>query len=312
MLIQTSSSSHVDHRPAIVLYMDHPGDPIPESLHELYQVFQQFCLKDIPTTYTQPISCMCFFLKTISPDVFDFLEYRKYHPSFKNIPVLLGSQDSSVVSAYAQASIDDFYVGQLHDQLFSTRLHKVLQDSIRWNSGIAPSMPLELAFMAYYDSLTGLANRHRFEHFLRERTEHEKHFFSPLASAIMYIDLDGFKAINDCWGHERGDWLLNQVGYRLKHCLKRTDLIARMGGDEFGVFLNDVPCAMTLRRIAQRVLTYIGAPYHWKSVILKVSASIGIARYPNATQDYFVLLQNADRAMYEVKNCGKNNIHFYT
>lgn len=134
----------------------------------------------------------------------------------------------------------------------------------------------------------------------------EGKFFS-----LLYIDLDGFKNINDMHTHKAGDWLLQQVAMRLRNCVKRNDTVARMGGDEFSILLVDIYDVDTVANIAQRIVYNISAPFFYNNQQLSVNASIGIALFPQNASNSQELLDRADQTMYKVKQAGRGNYRFY-
>lgn len=166
-----------------------------------------------------------------------------------------------------------------------------------------------LGNLARHDSLTGLPNRRRFEERLGGVLA-EQSGGGLRRLALLFIDLDGFKAINDNHGHAAGDQLLCAVAGRLEALVRRSDLVARLGGDEFGVLLVDAGDTEAIRALAKRLLTSIRAPVWIDDTRCSVSASIGIAVYPEQARDCQGLLACADAAMYQVKSAGKSGFRF--
>ena len=125
----------------------------------------------------------------------------------------------------------------------------------------------------------------------------------------MFIDLDGFKSVNDTYGHAIGDRLLKDVANRFSNCIREDDTIARIGGDEFIFILNKVKDEMAPGRAAQRLISSLDVPFSFKEVgkDIYVGASIGIAVYPDHGHEMKVLFKRADEAMYKTKHSGKNN-----
>ncbi|WP_446808096.1 EAL domain-containing protein [Methylomonas sp. 2BW1-5-20] len=163
---------------------------------------------------------------------------------------------------------------------------------------------------ANFDPLTGLPNRRMF----RDRLEQEikkAHRMGQLF-AILFIDLDRFKEINDTLGHDMGDNLLKETAERLQTCVRESDTVARLGGDEFTIILSELDCIERTEPIAKNLLQKISAPYCLNEELSYVSASIGITFYPNDSTDLSQLLKNADQAMYAAKNQGRNNYRFFT
>jgi diguanylate cyclase (GGDEF)-like protein len=162
------------------------------------------------------------------------------------------------------------------------------------------------AYLAAHDPLTGLANRTMFDTQLTRALASSERNGNIVG--LMMIDLDGFKPVNDTLGHDAGDVVLRVISERLQNLLRKTDTIARMGGDEFSVILENVSAPPGIDIVAQRVIAEINLPYDGLPRDLKVGASIGIALYPNHTQDEEKLRIFADRAMYAAKkkhNCYK-------
>jgi len=167
----------------------------------------------------------------------------------------------------------------------------------------------EMAHRALHDHLTGLPNRL----LLASRLAESIACSGPArGTAVIYVDLDGFKFVNDTLGHETGDFLLQQVAQRLSTCIRRGDLLARMGGDEFMVVVNGVESDQTSVSVAGRLQAALRDPFFVAHHELVITASMGIAIYPRDGADVSTLRRNADAAMYEAKQAGKDRVHFYT
>jgi diguanylate cyclase (GGDEF)-like protein/PAS domain S-box-containing protein len=163
---------------------------------------------------------------------------------------------------------------------------------------------------ANFDVLTGLPNRHMF--YDRLELELKKIQRTKLPLALMLIDLDHFKEVNDTLGHDMGDLLLVEAARRINECVRITDTVARLGGDEFVVILPELEDIGSAERIAQSIVQKISAPYQLKGEAGYVSASIGITLCPNDSDTIDGLLKNADQAMYAAKNRGRNCHNFFT
>jgi diguanylate cyclase (GGDEF)-like protein len=167
----------------------------------------------------------------------------------------------------------------------------------------------EIKRLAFHDSLTGLANRVLLKERLELELAHAEREGTTLA--VLFLDLDRFKLVNDSLGHSVGDWLLQEASGRLKECLRTSDTVARQGGDEFIIVLPDMKHQGNVKHVAEKILRSVQEVYKWDVHELFITASIGIAIYPLNGETVDDLLKNADAAMYYVKNKGKNNFQFY-
>jgi diguanylate cyclase (GGDEF)-like protein/PAS domain S-box-containing protein len=166
-------------------------------------------------------------------------------------------------------------------------------------------------YQAYHDPLTGLPNRSLFMDRLRHQLAYANRQKTGLA--VLFIDLDGFKAVNDELGHAMGDVLLKEVAVRLKGCIRESDTVARLGGDEFTAILANLSDTDDVIKVAKKILDQLAYPIQLVAELEgQVSASIGIALYPSCGNDAAVLLKTADEAMYQVKRDGRNGYMFAT
>jgi len=173
----------------------------------------------------------------------------------------------------------------------------------------ARAMTLKLAHIAQHDPLTGLPNRALLKDRLDQAISNARRHHTALA--MLYLDLDRFKHINDSLGHLVGDQLLQTVALRLTECVRATDTVCRLGGDEFVILLSEVAHTQDAAVIADKILQSIRMPQLLGDRELHVTASIGIVVHPGDGTAAEALLQNADSAMYEAKNRGRNNYQFY-
>ena len=177
--------------------------------------------------------------------------------------------------------------------------------------------------LAYYDDLTGLPNRQQFVRNLRSAIVNAKR--KDTSIAILFIDLDRFKRINDTLGHSVGDMLLNSVGQRLEHCVRASDHVARLdtqylpdvqlarlGGDEFVVCISDIDAEEEASVVATRIAEALAAPFSFEGRQFVVTPSIGIALYPRDGDNVEDVLMSADTAMYTAKAAGRNKYRFYS
>lgn len=163
---------------------------------------------------------------------------------------------------------------------------------------------------ACYDPLTNLPNRRLFGNRLHE--EIVKAERGDYAVAVLFIDLDHFKEVNDTWGHEAGDGLLLEAAQRLQLCVRESDTVARLGGDEFVMLLPEAGNAGPLERLAQNIVSVMQQPFYYGEYSFRVSASVGIAIYPADAVNSESLLRCADQAMYAAKETGRNSYSFFT
>ena len=167
-----------------------------------------------------------------------------------------------------------------------------------------------IEYLAYHDGLTALPNRTLFNRLLTQAISQAQRHHRQLA--VAYIDLDRFKQINDTLGHEAGDELLREIATRLKGCLRDSDAVARLGGDEFVVLLSELEEEKYAATVAQKIVTAIAKPFTLLGQEIRVTASIGISTYPTDGLDEQTLMKNADIAMYQAKEDGKNQFQFYS
>lgn len=172
----------------------------------------------------------------------------------------------------------------------------------------------KMEFMAYHDALTNLPNRvhlvERLEHELRRAKRHKYH------GALLFIDLDNFKTVNDSLGHPVGDEILKQVAQRLQTAVREEDLVARLSGDEFVVVLTVLDqelseAAIKAAELGEKIRQKISAPYLYDQMELRISASVGVVVYPDSEASVHELIRFADTAMYQVKERGRDGVEFF-
>jgi diguanylate cyclase (GGDEF)-like protein/PAS domain S-box-containing protein len=169
-------------------------------------------------------------------------------------------------------------------------------------------MEEKVNYMAYHDALTGLHNRAYFEQYMTHRLNVK----SNMKKAILFIDLDRFKVINDTLGHHIGDEMLIELSKRLQKVASSTDTVARIGGDEFVMILDNIEKKDEVIMIAEAILSTVREPIHIDDYYLNTTVSIGIALYPEDGENKNEIVKNADAAMYHAKENGKDNFQFYT
>ena len=255
----------------------------------------------------------------------DKAELLAHHPSEFSPPVQPDGQDSLTASnqkiarALQQGTIDfewrhrrkngEEFPAEVVLSTFTYGGARVLQATVR-DITKHKAAQQQVEFLAYHDALTGLPNRvlskDRFELAIsyaeREQTK----------VALAFLDLDNFKTINDSLGHVVGDALLQAVATRLKECLRDTDTLSRLGGDEFLIVLGGLSDLDTIAQLAEKILARLTESFAVEGHELSTSLSMGVAVYPDDGKDYDSLLQKADTAMYQSKEAGRNTYRFYT
>jgi len=167
----------------------------------------------------------------------------------------------------------------------------------------------KIAHLAHYDYLTDLPNRALFLDNLEHSVSLSKR--NKLKVAVLFLDLDGFKKVNDTLGHDAGDLLLREVSKRLKVTIRASDTVARVGGDEFIFVLNEIGSDENAALMANKIITALSEPFELKGQRCNVGGSIGISLYPDGSKDPETLIKQADDAMYLAKQSGKNTHKFY-
>ena len=188
-----------------------------------------------------------------------------------------------------------------------TRVHNLLEVRLLHEADRAHVRALEV--LARQDPLTGLANRRAANERVQMSLAHARRNRSTMA--VLYIDLDGFKAVNDTWGHGMGDLLLESVAKRMLATVRAVDTVARMGGDEFMVTLFQVNTEADASLVATKLIEAISRPHELDGLQLNITASVGVAIYPEAGNDTSTLLENADHALYQAKQLGKNAVSVF-
>jgi diguanylate cyclase (GGDEF)-like protein/PAS domain S-box-containing protein len=168
----------------------------------------------------------------------------------------------------------------------------------------------EIQFLAYHDHLTGLPNRLNLQESLDHAIKTAKRSGKKLA--LLFIDLDRFKIINDTLGHHIGDEMLKVISVKIRGVLRESDILARVGGDEFVVLMEDAKSEKDAAQVAWKIISVIKEPIFVEDYTLNTTASVGIAIYPDDGKDVETIIKNADSAMYKAKDEGKDNYQFFT
>lgn len=221
--------------------------------------------------------------------------------------IVSGTIGEATAVAAMKAGAHDYIVKNDFARLIPAVQRELREAVVRRERNAAEA---QLLHMAFHDPLTGLPNRLMLlKHLKQAMFEADRH---KRLVAVMFLDLDRFKSINDTLGHSAGDELLKRVAGRLKACLRDGDLVARLGGDEFAIVLPDLEKPDNVAGVAGKLLEHFVEPFNVGTHELHVSLSIGISLYPRDGRDFEKLLKDADSAMYSAKNAGRNTYRFYT
>ncbi len=223
-----------------------------------------------------------------------YLQALQEHGSLTNVEMRMKRRDGSPVWVLENVAVLDGNV--IEGTIIDITDRKTAHEKMEWQ--------------AYHDALSGLPNRLLFRDRITVALSRGKR--SARMVAVMFLDLDQFKLVNDTLGHTVGDGLLQAVADRLVNCVRAEDTVARMGGDEFTILLSDVADRRAATGVAQKVLDSIGQPFMVEGHELFVTTSLGISLFPDDGADAETLLKNADRAMYRAKEMGRNNFQFVT
>ena len=209
--------------------------------------------------------------------------------------------------------VDDFNSMLQQIQAQDGELKKVqehLEETVEIRTSELTELTLQLEHQVYHDTLTGLANRITFDDHLQLAIEQSQRYGGKLA--VLFLDLDRFKVVNDTLGHAIGDKLLIQVAKKFSSCIRSSDTLARLGGDEFGVLLMQINSASEVADVAHKLTKAIADPIKVEGYSLHPSTSIGICLFPEDGDNAETILKNADTAMYRSKDQGYNQITFFS
>jgi diguanylate cyclase (GGDEF)-like protein len=244
------------------------------------------------------------------PDAQGLEAIRRAHAAAPGVPVvvLTGLDDESLaVQALQQGAQDYLIKGQIETRGLLRALRYAVERKTMESAAL--SMARQMAHSAEHDFLTGLPNRmllnDRVDQAIALATRHMKKV------AVLFLDLDGFKHINDSLGHPTGDKLLQSIAKRLVDCIRGSDSVSRQGGDEFIVLLLELEHAEDAAVTARRMLQAVALPHRIDQHDLHVTASIGVSVYPDDGLDAETLIKNADTAMYQAKENGRRSFQFF-
>jgi diguanylate cyclase (GGDEF)-like protein len=299
----------------LLLVEDNPGDVrlLKECLADTgsvrFSITSAGCMKDAARILHDE-SFDIILLDLSLPDSHGFDSFISIKMNAPEIPIVLltGIDDEQLAVRAVQNGAQDYLVkGQVEGSIliralrYAIERHSMLQELERIRN-------LEHQ-MAYYDSLTGLPNRQLFYDRLNQGIYHAERYDTRLA--LMFLDLDGFKDVNDRHGHNTGDMLLQAVAGRLKDCLRQSDTVARIGGDEFTFVLSNISSVFDVSSVARKIRNVLVSPFHLSGEDVHVSASVGASIYPDDAGDAQSLIKKADMAMYKAKEQGRNIYKLY-
>ena len=230
----------------------------------------------------------------------DMVAQIKEYDSEQNVILISAFDDRETLLRSIELGIDYFLPKPIDMQLLFEYLRNIVQRKREKE---------QLLALAHHDSLTKLLNRYSFERALESSLSRAKRHDESVA--LLFIDLDNFKAVNDTYSHAAGDALLQSVAQRVSKILRTEDIFARLSGDEFAILIEKVEDISRLGNIAQKILDTIVAPVAFMSHTISVGCSIGIALYPEDAKTPNELINRADHAMYSVKHKEKNGYAFY-
>jgi diguanylate cyclase (GGDEF)-like protein/PAS domain S-box-containing protein len=214
-------------------------------------------------------------------------------------------------SLHKDAAGNRFLVGVIRDiterKQMEEELKRTAAELVQSNAELQLSAD-RMSYLANHDTLTGLPNRKLFQERLGQAIAWAQENGQQVA--LLFLDLDGFKQINDSFGHDMGDLLLKSVSRRLTGCLRGSDTVSRLGGDEFTVILPAIPTAQDAARVADKILSTLSKPFEIQDHAIDITISIGVSLYPHLADSVESLLKSADTAMYQAKDLGKNRHQF--
>jgi diguanylate cyclase (GGDEF)-like protein len=300
----------------LLLIEDNSGDA--RLLQEMFneQDVQTTILKRVATmqegeAYLSAHAVDLIILDLGLPDAQGVEALRRTHAAAPHLPtvVLTGRDDEDLARQALREGAQDYLIkGQIDARGLMRALRyavdrKAMEEKAR-------ALSLEIVHTAEHDSLTGLPNRvlltDRVGQALAFAARHKKR------AAILFLDLDGFKRVNDSLGHSTGDKLLRSVAHRLRACVRNGDTVSRQGGDEFVVLLSEVDKPEAAAVIARRMLEAVSAPHSVDGDILHITTSIGVSIFPEDGRTAEALIKNADTAMYQAKEMGRQSYRFFT
>ena len=249
-------------------------------------------------------------------DGFQVCRAIKEIPKGQEVPIIMVTalEDDASINRAFEAGAEEYVTKPINWTVLSHRIRLILKQKraeARLLLEITERKKLEekLRKRAEFDALTALPNRVVFRDRLSQAIRMSER--SKRLGAVLFIDLDRFKWVNDALGHKAGDELLIQVAQRLSSCVRKSDTVARFGGDEFIILLPDIQPESLSEHVAQKVLEQLAMPFRLSGRDVKISGSVGVTVFPPDNLDPDVLVKNADSAMYRAKKSGRNAYRFF-
>lgn len=243
-------------------------------------------------------------------DGFECAENIRAYDKDDWVPIIFlsGAVDDENIARGINAGGDDYLTKPFSEVTLSAKI-KAMQRIVDMRQKLYATTK-KLRILSAIDPLTGINNRLQLEKVIKHKMKSAKEQNHLLA--LLFIDLDNFKSINDHLGHPIGDLLLKEIAKRLKLAIRKDDFLARIGGDEFAIILGDIKTIDMAGEIAKKILNILTMPFNLDGNDIIITSSIGIATYPFADTDLTSLIQSADIAMYHAKALGRNNFQYYT
>lgn len=255
------------------------------------------------------VDCILLDYQLPDTDGIGFIKQLFEHDE-QNCPVIMltGQGSEKVAVAAMKAGATDYVIKGQYDCDNLVKAIRYAIENFSLKNTIAQQQQ-QLKKMAYHDALTSLYNRHAFEEtagrVLADSKRHQR------LCALLYLDIDNFKTINDSHGHNIGDQLLNEVSKRIIKELRQEDIVARFGGDEIVILLVSLQEVSDITAIAKKITDSLRMPYHFGDLEVNTSVSMGIASSESTSSNLQQLLIQADAALYEVKKSGKDNFKLF-
>ena len=248
--------------------------------------------------------CDVVMLDLSLPDSLGLVSLRELALAVPQMPIVVWTgldDEASAIEAMRHGAQDYLVKGRHDGALLGRSLRCAIQRK---------TFDAHLARLAYYDQLTGLVNRTLFNDRLSHALARAKR--AGRRVALMFIDLDEFKTVNDTLGHDAGDNVLQKVAEQLRGSVRQNETVSRLGGDEFTILLEPVDGAAGATTVAERIIGRMQTPVSLSGEQIRITSSIGIALFPDDASDGSTLLRHADAAMFRAKCLGRNNFQFYT